>query len=202
MEGDVITLQDLFLFDYSAGVDEEGKFLGNLKSTGLRPRFLDKLQERGVTLPPDVFAPVPREVARRDRGVRLRVVDLAPDRPRRRLRRRVPLRRRCCSAGASAPAGRRRSPGGSARTSPGGAEAARGARRGSPTALARPASGSPSRRGSTPSLDERLEQAGVPLLRGRVRRDRRADRARRRGRGGDAVSATSIFVLLIAAFAA
>jgi pilus assembly protein CpaF len=59
MEGDIITLQDLFLFDYSAGIDSDGKFLGNLKSTGLRPRFLDKLQERGVTVPPDVFAPVP-----------------------------------------------------------------------------------------------------------------------------------------------
>ena len=59
MEGDIITLQDLFLFDYSAGIDPDGKFLGSMKSTGLRPRFLDKLQERGVTLPPDVFAPVP-----------------------------------------------------------------------------------------------------------------------------------------------
>ncbi len=59
MEGDIITLQDLFLFDYSAGIDPDGKFLGNLKSTGLRPRFLDKIQERGVTLPPEVFAPVP-----------------------------------------------------------------------------------------------------------------------------------------------
>jgi len=59
MEGDIITLQDLFLFDYSAGIDEDGKFIGNLKSTGLRPRFLDKIQERGVTVPPEVFAPVP-----------------------------------------------------------------------------------------------------------------------------------------------
>jgi pilus assembly protein CpaF len=59
MEGDVITLQDLFLFDYSAGIDEEGHFLGNLRSTGLRPRFLDKLQEKGVTVPPEVFAPIP-----------------------------------------------------------------------------------------------------------------------------------------------
>jgi pilus assembly protein CpaF len=57
MEGDVITLQDLFLFDYSAGIDEDGHFLGGLKSTGLRPRFLDKLQERGVSVGPEVFAP-------------------------------------------------------------------------------------------------------------------------------------------------
>jgi pilus assembly protein CpaF len=56
MEGDIITLQDLFLFDYSAGLDDEGRFLGSLKSTGLRPRFLDRLAERGVHVPPEVFA--------------------------------------------------------------------------------------------------------------------------------------------------
>jgi pilus assembly protein CpaF len=59
MEGDVITLQDLFTFDYSAGIDEEGRFLGNLKATGLRPRFLDRLQDRGISVSPEVFAPVP-----------------------------------------------------------------------------------------------------------------------------------------------
>jgi pilus assembly protein CpaF len=59
MEGDVITLQDLFLFDYSAGIDEEGHFLGGLKSTGLRPRFLDRLQERGVSVSAEVFAVAP-----------------------------------------------------------------------------------------------------------------------------------------------
>jgi pilus assembly protein CpaF len=56
MEGDVITLQDIFLFDYSAGMDEDGKFRGHLKSTGLRPKFLDKLQERGVFVEADLFA--------------------------------------------------------------------------------------------------------------------------------------------------
>jgi pilus assembly protein CpaF len=56
MEGDVVTLQDIFLFDFSAGVNEEGKFRGRLKSTGLRPAFLDKLEERGVFVDPDVFA--------------------------------------------------------------------------------------------------------------------------------------------------
>ena len=56
MEGEVITLQDIFLFDFSAGVNEEGKFRGRLRSTGLRPKFLDKLEERGVFVDPDVFA--------------------------------------------------------------------------------------------------------------------------------------------------
>ncbi len=59
MEGDVITLQDLFLFDYGAGIDEHGRFRGTLRSTGLRPRFLDKLADQGIVLPADVFAPVP-----------------------------------------------------------------------------------------------------------------------------------------------
>ena len=44
MEGDIITTQDVFLFDYSAGIDENGKFKGHLESMGLRPRFLERLQ--------------------------------------------------------------------------------------------------------------------------------------------------------------
>jgi pilus assembly protein CpaF len=56
MEGDVITLQDLFTFDFSAGMDEEGRFRGRLKSSGLRPKFLDKLAERGVQVDPEIFA--------------------------------------------------------------------------------------------------------------------------------------------------
>jgi pilus assembly protein CpaF len=56
MEGEVITLQDIFLFDFSSGIDDEGRFRGRLKSTGLRPRFLDKLAERGVYVEPELFA--------------------------------------------------------------------------------------------------------------------------------------------------
>jgi pilus assembly protein CpaF len=56
MEGDVVTLQDLFTFDFSAGMDDEGRFKGRLKSTGLRPKFLDKLAERGVQVDPELFA--------------------------------------------------------------------------------------------------------------------------------------------------
>ena len=62
MEGDIITLQDIFLFDFSAGIDEEGRFRGRLKSTGLRPKFLDKLAERGVYVEPELFALESREV--------------------------------------------------------------------------------------------------------------------------------------------
>jgi len=57
MEGEIISLQDLFLFDYGAGIDEDGKFRGQLKATGLRPRFLDRLAEQGISVPAEVFAP-------------------------------------------------------------------------------------------------------------------------------------------------
>ena len=57
MEGDIITLQDLFLFDYAAGIDDEGRFRGQLKATGLRPRFVERLAERGVVIPVEVFSP-------------------------------------------------------------------------------------------------------------------------------------------------
>lgn len=55
MEGDIITLEDLFLFDFSMGVDENGRFKGTIKSTGIRPKFMQKLQNLGITLPVDVF---------------------------------------------------------------------------------------------------------------------------------------------------
>jgi pilus assembly protein CpaF len=56
MEGDVITLQDIFLFDHGMGFDEEGRTRGVLRSTGLRPKFLDKLAEHGVHVDPTIFA--------------------------------------------------------------------------------------------------------------------------------------------------
>ncbi|CAA9382572.1 MAG: Type II/IV secretion system ATP hydrolase TadA/VirB11/CpaF, TadA subfamily [uncultured Propionibacteriaceae bacterium] len=59
MEGQTVTLQDAFLFDYSAGVDASGKFLGKPIPTGVRPRFADKFLELGITLSPRVFAPPP-----------------------------------------------------------------------------------------------------------------------------------------------
>ena len=50
MEGDVITLQDLYTFDFRAGMDAYGRYQGGLGSTGLRPRFLDRLSEHGITV--------------------------------------------------------------------------------------------------------------------------------------------------------
>jgi pilus assembly protein CpaF len=57
MEGDVITLQDVFLFDHSAGVDETGRFLGQLQATGVRPKFATKLADLGIKLGPEMFSP-------------------------------------------------------------------------------------------------------------------------------------------------
>jgi pilus assembly protein CpaF len=55
MESDVITLQDLFTFDYGAGRDESGRFLGSLRSTGLRPKFTENLRDMGIDLPQSMF---------------------------------------------------------------------------------------------------------------------------------------------------
>ncbi|WP_377643890.1 CpaF family protein [Oryzobacter terrae] len=55
MEGDTITLQDIFTFDFSAGRDEQGRFKGGLVSTGLRPAFTQDLADMGVDLPPSLF---------------------------------------------------------------------------------------------------------------------------------------------------
>jgi pilus assembly protein CpaF len=56
MEGDVIVLQDLYMFDYSMGIDEDGRFLGELKSTGIRPGFTERLANNGVALESSLFA--------------------------------------------------------------------------------------------------------------------------------------------------
>lgn len=55
MEGDIITLQDVFVFDNSAGFDENGRILGRLRSTGLRPKFLEKLAYANVAVDPTIF---------------------------------------------------------------------------------------------------------------------------------------------------
>jgi pilus assembly protein CpaF len=50
------------------GVDEHGRFLGHLKATGVRPKFVEKLQDLGIRLGPEVFQP--EAFARRASGVR------------------------------------------------------------------------------------------------------------------------------------
>jgi len=53
MEGDVIVLQDVFVFEQTAVV--EGKVQGHLKPTGVRPRFSEKFEAHGIHLPPRLF---------------------------------------------------------------------------------------------------------------------------------------------------
>ena len=55
MEGEIVTLQDIFQFDFHAGVDERGFYRGQLQSTGLRPHFVERLKDRGIDVPPHLF---------------------------------------------------------------------------------------------------------------------------------------------------
>lgn len=56
MEGDIIVLQDIFVYE-QAGVDESGKVKGRFRATGLRPKFMKKIEEAGITLPNHVLFP-------------------------------------------------------------------------------------------------------------------------------------------------
>jgi pilus assembly protein CpaF len=51
MEGGTITMQELFRFDYQAGIAPDGRFLGSPVPTGLRPGFEERLRDMGVALP-------------------------------------------------------------------------------------------------------------------------------------------------------
>ncbi len=53
MEGDKITLQDVFLFEQESF--ENGKVVGAIKPTGVRPKFMSKIEDSGISLPPSIF---------------------------------------------------------------------------------------------------------------------------------------------------
>ena len=55
MEGQTITMQDIFTFDYSPGLDSAGRFLGKTVPTGVRPLFVDRFHYLGIKLSPRVF---------------------------------------------------------------------------------------------------------------------------------------------------
>jgi len=55
MEGDVVTMQDIFTFDFRMGFDAAGRSQGELKPAGLRPRVLEKLADHGVVVSPEAF---------------------------------------------------------------------------------------------------------------------------------------------------
>ena len=54
MEGDVVTMQEIFRFQQT-GIDSDGKIQGFFIATGIRPRFVDLLESRGIALPPNIF---------------------------------------------------------------------------------------------------------------------------------------------------
>ena len=54
MEGDTVVMQDLFLFEQT-GIAENGKIIGALKATGLRPKYMAKIEDHGIHLAPSIF---------------------------------------------------------------------------------------------------------------------------------------------------
>jgi pilus assembly protein CpaF len=54
MEGDVVTLQDIFVFE-KRGLNAEGHVVGRFAATGIRPKFYEKLLAAGIRLRPDLF---------------------------------------------------------------------------------------------------------------------------------------------------
>ena len=54
METDIITMQDLFVFDRQ-GIDETGKVRGMFRATGVRPKFAERLATAGCRLRPALF---------------------------------------------------------------------------------------------------------------------------------------------------
>jgi pilus assembly protein CpaF len=55
MEGTVVTLQDIFRFDFSAGVGPDGRHRGAVMPTGLRPMFAKQLSDVGLEVPAELF---------------------------------------------------------------------------------------------------------------------------------------------------
>tara|TARA_R110002020_G_scaffold263353_5_gene477991 strand:- start:11419 stop:12810 length:1392 start_codon:yes stop_codon:yes gene_type:complete len=56
MEGSVIQIQEIFKFERT-GTSEDGKVIGKFVATGLRPKFLDEMERRGVHMPKGMFDP-------------------------------------------------------------------------------------------------------------------------------------------------
>ncbi len=56
MEGDVVSMQDLFVYETDGTVDASGKFVGKFRATGVRPNCLEKIRGNGVTVNNEWFA--------------------------------------------------------------------------------------------------------------------------------------------------
>ncbi len=55
MEGETITMSTLYKFDYEAGIDESGRYIGQIRPTGIRPMFSDELRQMGIQLPEEMI---------------------------------------------------------------------------------------------------------------------------------------------------
>jgi pilus assembly protein CpaF len=54
MEGELVTMQDVFVFD-KTGINDNGRVLGRFRATGIRPKFYDRLRSAGMQIPASVF---------------------------------------------------------------------------------------------------------------------------------------------------
>ncbi len=59
MEGDIVTMQEIFTFEQQGVDPNTGKVIGHFSSTGIRPRFAERLKTEGIDLPASVFSPTP-----------------------------------------------------------------------------------------------------------------------------------------------
>ncbi len=59
MEGDVVVMQDIFVFEQT-GLDERGRIVGQLRPTGVRPKFIEKFETLNIFLPPNIFGSADR----------------------------------------------------------------------------------------------------------------------------------------------
>ena len=86
MESDVVSLQDLFMFERQ-GVSPEGHTIGSFVASGIRPKFAERLKAAGYELPTEMFDPTGKDGSRRIRNLkssarRSRRLSLGPPRPR------------------------------------------------------------------------------------------------------------------------
>ena len=61
MEGEVITMQEIFRFR-TTGRADNGEVLGHFEPTGIRPKFMAELEARGIAVDPEIFRPTLRHV--------------------------------------------------------------------------------------------------------------------------------------------
>ena len=55
MEGDIVSMQDIFVFETQGQLDEHGRFKGRYKATGVRPQCLEKIRNNGISIHEDWF---------------------------------------------------------------------------------------------------------------------------------------------------